>query len=289
MTFVSKRIDLTINLGTGQFGESGANTVTLTGLRIRADVQEYGADAMPQCQLRVYGLTLSMMNQLTSIGPINSAVLYRNSAIIAAGDDGSALTTLYTGTIWKAWADLNQAPDAVLNIIAAGGLAASLKPVAASSYPGSADVGTIMQQLATLAGFSFVNHGVSVQLSTPYFYGTALAQIRECVRAADINFTIDNGALEIWPKNGARNLSSIPIISSQTGMVGYPAFSSNELVLTTLFNPSIKIGGVVQVESSLLVACGKWKVIQVAHSLESETPGGQWFSSIVATPYNVSA
>ena len=34
MSFTRKRIDVTISLGTGTFGETGANTVTLTGLRV---------------------------------------------------------------------------------------------------------------------------------------------------------------------------------------------------------------------------------------------------------------
>lgn len=286
MTFARKRIDVTISLGTGQFGDTGANTVTLTGLRIRAEIQQFGGDAMPQVQLLIYGLPASMINQLTTIGPINSAVMYKNSVLIAVGDDGSALTTIYNGTIWQSWGDFNQLPDSALNIAAVGGLAASLKPVGATSFAGSADVGTIMQQLAFLAEVDFVNNGVSVQLSNPYFPGTALAQIRECAQAANINYTIDKGVLQIWPKGGSRN-GSIPIISPETGMVGYPAFSSNGLMLTTMFNPSVVIGGVIQVQSSLTAATGKWIVTQVSHSLESEMPGGQWFTHILGVPFNV--
>ncbi|NPT59112.1 baseplate hub protein [Paraburkholderia elongata] len=285
MTFAQKAIALTISLGTGQFGETGADTVTLTGLRVRAEIQQFGGDAMPQVQLLVYGLPAAMINQLTAIGSINNAVLYKNSVLIAAGDSGSALTTIYNGTIWQAWGDYNQLPDTALNISAVGGLAASLKPVGASSYPGTADVAAIMQDLAKTMGINFVNNGVSVKLSNPYFPGTALSQVRECARAADIYFTIDNGTLQIWPKGGARN-STIPLISPSTGMVGYPTFSSNGLMVTTMFNPSVVIGGVIQVQSSITPASGKWIATQISHSLESETPGGQWFTHILGVPFN---
>lgn len=286
MAFTQKEIALTISLGTGQFGDTGANTVTVAGLRVRAEIQQFGGDAMPQVQLLVYGLPASMINQLTTIGPINSAVMYQNSILIAAGDAGSSLSTIYNGTIWQAWGDFNRIPDAALNISAVGGLAASLKPVGASSYPGSADVATIMQTLATTAGLNFVNSGVSVQLSNPYFPGTALAQIRECAQAANICFAIDNGTLHIWPKGGTRN-SQIPVISPDTGLVGYPAFSSNGLMLTTEFNPHVVIGGTIQVQSSVTPACGKWVAVQISHSLESETPGGQWLTHILGVPLNV--
>lgn len=283
MSFTRKRIDVTITLGTGQFGDSGSNTVTLTGLRVHAGIQVYGGEAMPQAQLRIFGLPLDMINQLTTIGPINSAIMFNNSVLVAAGDDETGMQTLYSGTIWEAWGEFESAPEVPLNIVGLGGLAAALKPVGALSYPGSADVATIMQTLAKTMGLAFENNGVSVQLANPYFPGTSLAQVRACARAADIYFAIDRGTLAIWPKTGARG-GDVPLISPATGMVGYPRFASNGLVLTTLCNPSIKPGGVVQVQSDLQVACGKWTVMQVSHSLQSETPNGQWFTTILGVP-----
>ncbi|EIF30972.1 hypothetical protein BCh11DRAFT_06484 [Burkholderia sp. Ch1-1] len=285
MTFSRKKIDLTITLGTGQFGDSGSNTVTLSGLRVHAGVQAFGGDAMPQAQLRVFGLPLDMVNQLTTIGPINSAIMFRNSVLIAAGDDDDGMQTVYSGNIWQAWGEFQGMPDTPLNITGLGGLAAALKPVDALSYVGPTDVAQIMQTLATTMGLAFENNGVSVQLSSPYLPGTALQQARACVRAADIYFAIDRGTLAIWPKGAARG-GDVPLISPETGLAGYPTFSSNGLGLTTLFNPQIKPGGVVQVESSLTVANGKWLVMQVQHALQSETPGGQWFTQIVGVPLN---
>lgn len=287
MSFTHKHIDLTINLGTGQFGDTGANTVELKGLRMKAEIQDFCGPAMAQTQLMVFGLPMSMMNQLTTLGAVNSAVNGKNSVQIAIRDGTASPTTVYSGNIWKAWADFNQAPDAALNIMAVSGLTLSLKPVPAISYPGQADVGTIMQHIATTSGLAFLNYGVSVQLSNPYFSGAALTQIRECAQAADINFTIDNGSLEIWPKSGVRTPATVPLVSTKTGMVGYPAFSSNEISLTTLYNPAIKVGVPIQVDSTLQVASGYWNVQQVTHSLESITPDGQWFTNVLATPLNV--
>lgn len=289
MSFTRKRIDLTITLGTGQFGDSGSNVVTLTGLRVHAAMQEFGGDAMPQAQLRVFGLPLDMVNQLTTIGPINAAIMYRNSVLVAAGDDETGMQTVYSGSIWQAWGEYQGMPDTPLNIIAAGGLSAALKPVDALSFVGPTDVAQIMQTLSTTMGLAFENNGVSVILSNPYLPGTALQQVRACARAADINFAIDRGTLAIWPKRStpdqpAARGGDVPLISTATGLVGYPTFSSNGLGLTTLYTPQIKRGGKVQVESSLAVANGTWVVSQLQHSLQSETPGGQWFSQVLGVP-----
>ena len=282
MSFARKRIDITFRLGTGTFGNSGANTITVTGLRTHVDAKATGGDAMPNLALKIFGLPPGMMNQLTSIGFVNSG-MRNNSVIVAAGDDGSALTTVFSGTIWQAWADYDQMPEVCLNVTANGGGLASLKPVNALSFQGTADVASIMQGLAQTMGFGFENNGVNVKLQNPYFAGTALAQMRACARAANIYAQIDRDVLAIWPKNGSRG-GEVPVISAATGMIGFPKFSSNGIQVATLFNPSLRIGQRIQLQSSLTPACGTWEVFGLAHSLDSETPNGHWFSSFLAIP-----
>lgn len=47
-----------------------------------------------------------------------------------------------------------------------------------------------------------------------------------------------------------------------------------------LFNPAVQFGGRVKVESDVLRACGEWVVACIDHHLESEKPGGAWFSTV---------
>ncbi len=278
MTFVKRKIDVTISLGTGQFGDIEGPEVTLSGLRANASIVAYNGDAQGQMQLRLYGLPLHMINQLTTIGPIMQE-RRNNRILVAAGDEGGAMSTVYQGTIDSAFGEFQGAPDVVFNITALAAAIQAVKPVGASSYRGSADVATIMQTLAETMGFAFENNGVSVQLSNPYFPGTALEQVKSCARAGNIYYTIDRGTLAIWPKTAARVGDPVEV-SPETGMVGYPGFSGNGLVLTTLFNPNLALGGQVNVTSSLPVACGVWNIFSIVHELESETPGGSWFSQI---------
>ncbi|CAM2143829.1 Phage tail protein [Pararobbsia alpina] len=285
MSFTRKRIDVTISLGTGQFGDTGADTVTLTGLRVQAAIAVPGGDAMGVCQARIFGLPISMINQLTTVGPINTAIRAQNSILLAAGDDETGLQTAYAGTIGEAWGELQGAPEVPFNVIGFAGLIAAVKPVGALSFQGSVDAATIMSGLADTMGLTFENNGVSVQLSNPYFPGTALDQVRACARAADILYVIDRNVLAIWPKDGQRG-GDVPLISPDTGMIGYPTFSSNGLGVTSFYNPAIKPGGTIQVKSSLPVACGMWNVFNLNHNIESETPDGAWFTTLSAYPKN---
>ncbi len=276
--FTRKRLDLTITLGTGQFGDTVGDSVTLSRLRMTADLVHAGGDTMGALQLRVFGLKEEMMHRLTTIGYVGAAIRSKNTVQLAAGDDETGMTTIFIGTIYDAWADYNAAPDVAFNIIANAGLDALVKPVDAISFKGSVAVSQIMRGLADKMELTFENDGVDVQLSNPYFPGTALMQARACARAANIYYRVDNGVLAIWPKDGAR-AGVIPLISPQTGMVGYPALNSSGMSVRCLFNPDIRPGGEVQIQSAIPMACGQWHLFEIAHSLSSEMPDGPWFTN----------
>lgn len=280
--FFEREIELTIQLGAGTFGEQVGDTVTLSGLRIYADTSAPCGDSMGAMQLRVYGLTQSMMNQITTIG-VFGQVGGSSKITVAAGEKGKALTTIFQGSIWQAWADYNNAPEVAFNVIAYTGMTAALKPVGAKSYTGATDVSFVMESLAMDAGWAFVDSGVNVTLSNPYFPGSTLDQIRECARSADIYYKVENETLTIWPKNGFVQ-SSEPIISAETGMIGYPSLSSQGMTVKTLFNPGVTMGGMLNVESSLKMATGKFQVLNYTHSISSLAPGGPWFTEILCFP-----
>lgn len=280
MTFVRRKIDVTITLGTGKFGDVAGDTITLSGHRVIAEIVSAGGAMQGQLQLKIYGLPLSTINQLTTIGATMTAVRIKNKVQVAAGDEGSALSLIYEGVIDQAWGEFQSAPDVCFSLTALSALDAAMKPVGASSFNDpAADVATIMAGFAADAGYGFENHGVAVKLSYPYFPGTTYEKIKACAKAAGISFVVEHSTLAIWPNGGVRTGQSA-IVSPGTGMIGYPVFSSNGVGITTLFNPTARLGGQVEVESSIKVARGIWNIVSVQHSLESERPGGGWFTYI---------
>lgn len=277
--FVERKLALTIQLGEGEFGENLGSTVTLTGFRMLADLTNPGGESMGHCQIRVYGLRADVINKLTSIGTINRAVRIQNAITLAAGDDVNGMQVVFKGTILDAWADYNGAPDVPFHIIANAGFSAAIKPVGATSYMGSVDVAGIMADLASSAGFTLENNKVDVKLSNPYFSGSNLDKIRECASAADILYVIDRDVLAIWPRTGSR-VGALPLLSPDTGMVGYPTLSSKGMTVRSVFNWNLKMGADVKVQSSIPMANGTWRTYSVAHSLSSEMPDGPWFSIV---------
>lgn len=288
MAFTHKIISLTFDLGEGSFGENGANRVKLAGgLRASANINMGGSPAFSHLDLTVSGMTLSNMNALTTLGK-NVASIRRNVVTVEAGDAGTGMSVVFQGQMVEAWTDFSGMPNVVFRVQAQGGLLEAVKPIPPTTFNGIADVATILRGLATQAGWGFQNDGVAAKLIDPYFPGTILDQIKACIEHANIDALIGPPLLAIWPKGGARG-GSVPIISPDTGLIGYPTFTQSAIQLTTLFNPGIGFGQKIQVKSSAKiptqlpkVSDGMWQVISLSHTLESETHGGQWHSRILA-------
>ncbi len=285
MSFTPKKIELAFQLNDGKtFTGTSSNVVTLSGLRVSATVVKSGGVGMTVAQLRVFGMAPSLMQQLSTYGaPIDFAT--QATVQVSAGDDESGMSIVSVGNITSAVADFEQAPEVSFTIAAHTGLIDAIKPAKPTSINGGADAAKIMSQLAGTMGYSFENNGVSVQLSCPYFAGTARMQAQECAEAGDFNWIIDGGTLAIWPKSGVRK-AKLVVVSPQTGMVGFPKFMNQGVVVKTLYNPDIQFGSLIRVESSLQNACGLWGVTNMLYDLASETPGGDWFMTIQALSPN---
>lgn len=278
MSFIERQIRLTFLLGTGDFGNDGFNETTVTGLRVSATVTKNGGVSMSNLQMRVFGMSLSTMNKLSTLG--KPLVEGRNNKVrVEAGDDDKGLTTVFIGTISEAWVDMSDQANAAFIVAAHSGLLDALRPTAPSSYPGATSVSSIMATLAQEMGYQFEDGGVQVTLASPYLSGTPRMQAEAVAQAAGINWIIDDETLAIWPQGGTRG-GLIPLLTPETGLVGYPAHTQNGIAVTTLFTPSITFGGQVQVESALTPANGTWTVFSVTHELESETPDGKWFTRL---------
>lgn len=276
-----KRIDVTITIGQGNFGEAGKTSKTFSGHRVSAQLVSNGLESVATCTARIYGMSLDDMNQLTTIGPVNQVAFQNNTIQIAAGDDGEALTSTFFGTIYSAQGNLQGSPDAFLDVYATIGGLSAVKPFPPNSWRGDTAVSDIMAWYADEAGFGFENQGVSKTLYNPYFYGSTLEKMRECCRSSGIYQRNENGIIIIWEDKSAPPEKDIIRISPDNGLINYPIFSQSGIVLKSVFNPTFNLGKIMVVSGSeISQANGPWRVNGVNHSIESETPGGEWFTNV---------
>lgn len=283
-TFSEKEIDVTIQLGKGDFGASGFNTETLTGLRVSVALTKGGdptLDKLSSC--RVWGMTPSQMNLLSTLGrPPN---FDRVNIITLQAGDASAKALVFSGVIQEAYQDFSDSPQSCMNFVANVGLVSAAKPIPPLSYLGQADIATVAQAMAAqlTPGCTLENNGVSGQLSTPYFAGTALDQLRRLKEQGYFDFTIDGNVLAIWPKGQPRNSATVVDLSPETGLLDYPSFAGSGFVsLKALYNPSFRVNGKFNLTTSITAAQGSYSIVAMLLELESQVIGGKWDASIRA-------
>jgi hypothetical protein len=270
----------------GVFTETGTNTVTLEGSRMSVQINNSGSLNSTEMTAKVYGLTPSLMNQLSTLGQ-SFNLLPRNKIVISAGDTINGLSTIFTGIISSAYGDFNSAPDVPFYFTGNAGQGDSTISTIPTSFSGPTDVATMMAGFANRMNVGFENNGVSVQLNNPYYDGNIWQQVQKCKRDAHINadrFTVGGASgevLAIWPVGGNRNTPDVQLISKDTGMIGYPSYTNQGIKVDAVFNPKLARGQLIQVQSSLFRATGMWTVTKLDHFLETLLPKGQWKSSML--------
>jgi hypothetical protein len=285
VSFVRRLVNVTFTLGQGAFGTDGSTSDKLSGLRTSVRINQAGFPGMGSLDLSIYGMTLSLMNKLSTLG-MRAVLQKRNSVLVEAGDNVSGMSVVFIGTITNAYMDANAAPDVPFRVEAQSGIIEAVSTAPPQSFTGSTDVANVMNSLATLANLKFENNNVSVILNKPYFYGSPRQQMVQAAQQANINAIIDKNTLAIWPKNGARG-GVVPLIGPNSGLIGYPTYTSNGLALNAVYNPSVSFGGTIQVQSSLTDAAGPWAVTGLDYALDSMLPKGEWSMAISATKPNL--
>ena len=272
-----KQLRFVVTLGTGRFGSSNNDAITLQGFRATADIDKAGGMMMGTLRAKIYGVKQQDMNSVTTLQWKPGTLIPNTVEVYAI--DGAAETLVFAGNIVNAWADYQSMPDVFLHIQAQSAFFNALKAIPPRSFRGGVDVASVMAQIARDLGYTFENNGVTTQLVDVYLPNTGMEQAKDLARAAGCDLYLDDKILAITPPNVPRKVI-IPLISPASGLVGYPTFDGVGVNFQTLFNPAITFGGSIKLETDVQQAAGEWVVTSVAHRLESEKPGGAWFSSV---------
>lgn len=272
-----KTLRFVITLGSGKFGSSNNNVITLQGFRAIADIDKAGGVMMSTLRAKIYGVRQADMNSVTTLQWKPGSLIPNTVEVYAI--DGPVETLVFAGNIVNAWADYQGMPDVFLHIQAQAAFFNTLKAVPPRSFKGSIDVASIMAQIARDLGYSFENNGVTTRLTDVYLPNTGMEQAKDLARAAGCDLYLDDKVLAITPSNAPRK-SIIPLISPNTGMVGYPTFDGVGVNFQTLFNPAITFGGSIKLDTDVKQAAGQWVVTSISYRLESEKPGGAWLANV---------
>ena len=140
-----------------------------------------------------------------------------------------------------------------------------------------------MEQWAVEAGYTLENHGVNASVKNAVYRGSPVEKAQTLARDTNIDLIIDNGKFTITPMDKPVDGNAV-LVDPQHGLLGYPQFNNDGIEFNMIFDPNLKIGGLVKIESIVPRASGIWKITKINTKLEANIPnGGSWNSSVSAT------
>ena len=279
-SFSIKSIRLEITLGKGNFSEGG-NTKIIEGLACQINVKKPGLPEKNSATAQVWGLKYEDMSELTmlSFKPLESQ---HNLISIFAGEKDQVLSLVFSGEITSAYADFNAAPDVVMNFEASSG--SYPKQIAAGpvTTKGEAQADKLFAQFSREAGYSFDNQGVTASVQNAWFPGSPIDKITKLARDVGCELIIDDGEVITMPAGASRSGNAV-LLSATTGLIGYPTFNQDGIVCKCIYNPDLRYGGLIKVESIVPRASGAWRITNLTHDISAYTPdGGPWESTVEA-------
>ncbi len=285
MALLQRTLNFQFQLGEGAFGESGTNTVKVSGLRASAKIVKAGGLSMGGASLQIYGLSLSLINQLSTLGAVPT-LIRKNTVIVEAGPPESgtgAAATVFVGTIQNAYGMFDNAPAVPFAVDAFVGLFDAVNKTDPTSFTGAVNVASAMQNFATKMNLTFDNAGVTKTLPKSYYSGSLRDQAYRMAKDANIEIIIDNGQLAIWNPGQSRGGQAVRL-ARDSGMIGYPSYTSVGIRVQSIFNPNVAYGAKIRIESDLPPANKEWIVHRLEYDLDANIPGGKWMMSIEASP-----
>lgn len=278
----SLRVTLLLNEKNPAFDKEGNNTIVFEGLRVIAQIQSGNGSVSPFAKIQIFNLNLNAINQLTKIKWNTDREGKFNFVKLEANINGE-YSTVYEGTIHFAYPNFGSVPDVVLTIDSSIAMNHQINAVAPTSYKGEVDVAQAINALCQQMGMRFENNGVNAKVSNPYLPQTTLEQVRALCTATNTSLYMDLNTIAITPQGKAREVQ-IPVISPQSGLIGYPTpLMQGGVTFSCLYDPLLKFGGLVEIQNSLIEAAnGRWLIQGLSISLESGVPNGKWQADVQA-------
>ena len=280
-SFTNKTIQFVMAMAEGVF-QNGANQITVEGLPTTVDIQKQGGDERPSCTVTIGNLNIDVVKQLTTLS-FRPLQRFKNQITVNAGEVGKQLQTIFIGDFENAYGEFQNAPTMNLMVKAISAQHGALMATPATSVDGTEQVAKLMEQWAVEAGCTLENKGVNASVKNVVYRGSPVDKAKTLARDVGIDLIIDDGKFIITPNGQAVDGNAV-LIDPKHGLLGYPAFSNDGIEFNMIFDPNVKIGGLVKIESVVPRASGIWKVTKITTKLEAYVPnGGSWNSSVSAT------
>ena len=279
-SFIKKQIRIGMALYKGE----QKRTLVYEGIETHVSIEKPGEPDENKATVELYNLSMDAMRDMTTLSfkPLQSK---NNLIVIFAGDETNGMSQCFAGEIQTAYADFSGAPTIKMHIEAAAGSYPSLKASPPIAVKGSQSAASLIEQFAKESGYTFLNNGVSASVKNAVLNGDPVSKMRTVAGMVGCELIIDDNQVKIQPYDKGLDEGNAVLMSKDSGMLGYPTFTSEGIKLRCLYNSDLQLGGMIEVDSVVPGAEGTWKISKLSHSLVANSPSpGDWFSEIEASP-----
>jgi hypothetical protein len=261
----------------------------LTGHRVAFRVEKSLKPEPNTCELQVWGLNEDQRAGLEELQPKKESK--RGIPVrIEAGYKGGA-SLIWLGDLRTA-VSVKEGPDWVTALSSGDGEKAYQSARVALSYGPKTPIDTALRAMVRALGVDEGNvsqvaaqlrlRGVGKLLSQgAVISGPAARQLTDWARAADLEWSIQDGAIQFVDR-GKALLGKAVRITSDTGMIGSPTVDNDGvLTVTVLMMPDVKPGTLLVVDSRRIK--GNYRVEQA--TWDGDSFGGSWQITLTASRF----
>jgi hypothetical protein len=284
-SFTEKRIKVEIILDsdtTTVFPSTGGNKLVIDGLRISAGIS-IAARQASTLSLNIWGMLESDMDALTVAWQTFGAIRQNKISVLTSNGPNDKYKLAFIGTIIEAQPDFLRAPDVSFQILAKICYYQQVSIADQLSFPGTVDIDVLGRYFAEKLELSYVNIGAKGTFTNPVYTGSVFDQLRDVGKAGNFDFYFAGEKLVFAPISISQPLTEIPsvVLTPFTGLIGYPMFSRQGLIVTAIYDPAFQCGSAIEIrESKVKGANGRWYPFSIELALTSNLPGGQWLATL---------
>ncbi|BBC80870.1 Burkholderia phage Bcep781 gp50 [Acetobacter orientalis] len=199
-SFVPRKVRVIFRLLGHSFGTTGADTVTLDGLHVQADITQAQFPAAESATVRLQGVQPDLINRLSLAAP-NLNTQNASELTLASLQPDGTVAVVFQGGVTLAYADYTNAPENSFVVQAFSSALPNALAAPPTSFKGRVPASQLMGAIASKAGLRFVNYGVQAMFYNPYCYGSPGQQLAQCLETTPMRVGLGRGQLSVMAHN----------------------------------------------------------------------------------------
>lgn len=267
-------------------GEPTEQKYTFTDHRMRITVRQ-GGNQFGNVKVDIYGVPLDAMNQIARLW-LESLTPQNSDKLTVDVWDGEDFIPFFQGVITWSAVDASGMPQVKLTVEANAAMALMNMSASPYSNAGPVKLQDTLTSIAALADFQLDYSETAPQymLTDVRVTGAPLEQIRKIMaQFKDLTWFINLQRLVVRKVNAPFSADAVRV-AADTGLQGFPVYSTSGLQMVTVFNPRLRPGVALDVQTPFdFVNRTQWVTAVLQHQLDVNTPGGRWDSAIAANSF----